>query len=338
MREGSSPTPTEGNRAPVDSAPIGALRWITAVSLAVACVALLQLALHVYFMRLPMLWYHVVATALNGVAVSFAVVLYLRWRSAALATVDALERLRASEALREDMAAMLIHDLKNPLAASLGGSQVLLRRGSSLGEDDRRLLNMTIRSQTRLLGMIENLLGIARAEAGDMPVNLSDTDLGMIARVATEEAQQEAEGAGVSVSVEPGTLARARCDEELTRRVVANLLANAIRFTPEGGRVTVSLQQRDGEALITVRDTGPGIAAHLHEAIFDKFEQAQASEAGHRGSVGLGLAFCRLAVEAQGGRIWADSRPGEGSAFTFSLPLYPQSAGTPIPSSPGGNG
>jgi len=281
-----------------------------------------------------MFWYHAVATGLSAAVVTVTGVLYLRWRSSAIQAEDALSRLRASEALREDLTNMLIHDLKNPLAASLGGAQLLLLSGRSLSDTDRELLTMSIESQHRLVGMIGDLLDIARAEAGGMPLNLIDNDPGSVVWEAVDEARNAAGQANVELTVVAEACAAVRCDRDKLHRVVANLLANAIKYTPARGRVTVVVRASETEAVVTVKDTGPGIPQDQHDRIFGKFGQAEAFAGGHHMSVGLGLTFCKLAVEAHGGRIWVSSSPGEGSAFSFALPLLPRQVPPACPSGP----
>jgi signal transduction histidine kinase len=113
----------------------------------------------------------------------------------------------------------------------------------------------------------------------------------------------------------PPDLPEAWADPPLLARILDNLVANALKFTPAGGVVRVGVEARDSVLSVTVSDTGPGIPGDLEGRLFEKFAS------GDRSGSGLGLAFCRLAVEAQGGRIWAESRPGQGAAFTFTLPL-----------------
>jgi len=312
--------------------------WLKAVLLALAGMALLQLGQHEFLMGLPMFWYHAVATVLSAIVVTVTGVLYIEWHAAALRAEDALRDLLASEALREDMTHMLVHDLKNPLTASLGCSQLLLAQGTALSDTDRELLDMSVESQTRLVGMIGDLLDIARAEGGAMPLSIANTDVGSSIGDVLAEAGLAAEQHGLELVPNIGGCPPVPCDGEKVRRVVANLLANAIKHTPRGGRITMSLREVDGEALVTVSDTGVGIPESMHARIFDKFGQVGNPGDGQRMSVGLGLAFCRLAVEAHGGRIWVDSRPGRGSTFSFALPLGPRSEGpiAPANGSPGG--
>ncbi|MHB8995152.1 MAG: sensor histidine kinase [Armatimonadota bacterium] len=275
--------------------------------------------LHELFMMLPTLQYHLIVAILNAAALAFAVILYLKWRGAAVIAESALHRLRASEALRDDLTAMLVHDLKNPLITSLMASKSLLTRFGDLTEQQRARLEMAVESQERLISMIEDLLDVARAEEGELPLTLAENDLAPIIESVVAEAALPAQRAAIHLSSKLEACPAVLSDADKVRRVVANLVANATKFTPEGGEVVVSLRCREGEAQVTVRDTGQGLPPGSHEAVFDKFMQA--STDAPRLSVGLGLTFCKLAIEAQGGRIWAESRPGEGSTFVFSLPL-----------------
>jgi two-component system, sensor histidine kinase and response regulator len=296
-------------------------QWLMAVVVTVCAMALLQLAQHLFFMNLPMFWYHATAAALNSAAVTVIIVLYLTWRRTALAAEEALRLLQTSERLREDLTSMLVHDLKHPLTASLLGSRILLERRDALEPAEREMLAIAIQNQTRLVGMIEDLLDIARAEGDHMPVHLEPTDLAVVINAVLDEAAPQAHGAGLALAVGLVDCPLALCDADKTRRILADLLANALKFTPAGGHVTVSLRPVGGEAQVTVRDDGPGIPESLHDRIFEKYAQAEAAATGHRMSVGLGLTFCKLATEAQGGRVWVDSGEGRGSAFTVALPL-----------------
>jgi signal transduction histidine kinase len=110
-------------------------------------------------------------------------------------------------------------------------------------------------------------------------------------------------------------------DERRIRQVVFNLLSNAVKFTPQGGHIDVSTQQVNGEVLVAVADTGPGISPDDRERIFEEFQQAADADGEQREGTGLGLALSKSLVELHGGRIWVDSEPGKGSTFTFTLPL-----------------
>jgi signal transduction histidine kinase len=295
--------------------------WPGVIVLSAIVMVLLQWLLHEFFMRLPMLQYHLISGGLNAVVVSVTAILYVQWRSTAVTAQEALSRLRASEALRDDLTSMLVHDLKNPLTISLMSSKMLLDRSQTLVAQDRDMLTMAVRSQKRLVSMIEDLLDIARAEEQKLPIILGDSDLSEIITSALAEAELPAQQAGIRLTAELAQCPTLTSDSEKLRRVVDNLLTNAIKFTPAGGQVTASLSCTQTEVLVSVKDTGQGLPAGSHERIFDKF--AQASGGGPRLSVGLGLTFCKFAIEALGGRIWAESKAGDGSTFRFSLPLTP---------------
>ena len=129
----------------------------------------------------------------------------------------------------------------------------------------------------------------------------------------------EAKGQMLHFSLAPADLPPLEIDVDMIRRVLINLLENAVKYTRGGGRITVGATRRPGEVCVSVSDTGPGIPAREQQRIFDKF--ARLHQEGYSKGLGLGLAFCRLAVEAHGGRIWVESELGQGATFSFTLPV-----------------
>jgi signal transduction histidine kinase len=219
---------------------------------------------------------------------------------------------------------MLINDLMGP-AVTTGLALNALARSESAGphrtDEDEELLQIARDGVTRLEHMIGDMLDAAAAEADALRLTVDDVDLAALARTAVHEVAVHAKDRKVNVrgpSVQE--VIPIRADEQRIRRVIDNLLLNAVKFTPPASEVAISVTSDDEEAQVTVRDSGPGVPRHVQEHIFDKYRQAEISS-GKRMSVGLGLAFCRLVVEAHGGRIWVDSNPGRGSAFMFTLPL-----------------
>jgi len=296
--------------------------WLPAVLLGLVGVAVAQGIEHHFFMDLPMATYHVVSGFLQAAIVAVPVLLYIVWRRAAQREKEALAKLQASEALRDDMTHMLVHDLKGPLTAAMAGMRLVIdRSGDDLDETDTQMLSIALRGQDRLASMIETILEVARLEAGEAPLELRACDLAEIVEQAVGEAGPAAREAELELRDEVRAVPTVTADADKIRRVVDNLLGNALKYTPRGGTVQVSITATEEEALISVRDSGDGVPEHLRERIFDKFGQAQAAREGGRMSVGLGLAFCKLVVEAHDGRIWVEDASGGGSIFAFELPL-----------------
>jgi signal transduction histidine kinase len=155
-----------------------------------------------------------------------------------------------------------------------------------------------------------------------MPLALAPADLAEVVRQAVREAAPHLERDERELAESyPDQPLPVLIDAGKLRRVVDNLLDNAVGYSPPAGRLRVTAECREGEALVSVSDEGPGIPPELHQHIFQKFGQADGTGPPRRMSVGLGLTFARLAVEAHGGRIWVESAPGQGSTFTFALPL-----------------
>ena len=225
--------------------------------------------------------------------------------------------------LREELADMIVHDLRNPLGVIAGGMQML--DGVSVTEADAEyvasVLKTMRRSSQRMHRLVDTLLDIARLEEGAMDLQIVALDAcGLVEEmVAAERSLAEAKDITLENRVEvalPAVLA----DGDILQRVLINLLDNALKFTPVGGRVWVEARPRDGVVELSVVDTGPGIPPDERERIFEKFTQVRGQQTTRKGS-GLGLTFCQMAVEAQGGRIWVEDGPqGRGSCFTFTIP------------------
>ncbi len=300
-------------------------------AIAVAAVALMaaQALLRGLFLDLEIIDGRVVSFIFHAIVVAAPVVFFLAWRSTVEKEVQVEEMLRASEALREDLTSMLVHDLKNPVISAglaLGALSNSSDMQRCIPEDEREMLSIARESLARLERMIGDLLDIARAEAGAMPLVFADVDVAdLVRRVARHSSLQLAD-ARVDLRIEVADcLLLARADEGKIARVVDNLLANAIKFTPAGGLIVVRALADADSAVVTVLDDGPGIPDLLQKRIFEKFGQVEAARGGVKLSVGLGLYFCKLVMEAHGGSIWVDSSEGQGSLFGFSLPLSPVS-------------
>ena len=215
---------------------------------------------------------------------------------------------------------MVVHDMRTPLTAIYGFLRTLeTLEGESLSDQGREFVQTALASTEDLVEMVTSLLDVSKMEAGEMTLNLTQCELLTIAREALTKVESLKGGRRLTLSGtdEPVTV---MADAELIARVFQNLLGNALKFTPDDGRVTVSIEPSTDAARVLVQDTGPGIPPEYRERIFEKFGQVEDPAKQQRYSTGLGLAFCKLAVEAHGGQVGVDSEEGRGSTFWFTLP------------------
>jgi signal transduction histidine kinase len=231
-------------------------------------------------------------------------------------------KLRDLELQRDEMVQMLVHDLRNPLTSLLGGLE-LVEMQSGMDADLRDSMGIARRSGESLLKMVGEILDVSKAEAGRLTLELTETTPHQLVEDAAAQIAQLARKVSVTLATEvaPG-LPAMKADREKLRRVLVNLASNAIQHTPEHGTVTLSARaSEDGKAVVfEVADTGSGIAQGAFGKIFEKFGQAE-NRKGGRASTGLGLPFCKMAVEAHGGSISLESELGQGSIFRFVIPL-----------------
>jgi signal transduction histidine kinase len=229
--------------------------------------------------------------------------------------------LRRLESLRDSLIHMVVHDMRSPLAVVLGSLEVMqLEHATDLSASGRRLVSMGENAARRALDMLGTVLDLSRLEAGQMPLARVSCELGSLAREAAGALGALQGGRRLSVEAPPQGV-RVQADRELLTRVFQNLLENAFKATsPQDGQVRLVACEEEGGARVEVHDDGPGIPPELRERVFDKFAQVEAPEARRPQSTGLGLTFCRLAVEAHGGRIGVKRSDLGGSAFWISLP------------------
>lgn len=228
------------------------------------------------------------------------------------------KRLQEAEKLRDDLRNMIVHDLRTPLTAVIAGVD-MLGRGSGLDDVQREMIAIVAGGGRTLLGMINDLLDVEKMEAGRMALQYEELSAAALVSNAIAEIRNLAEESETSLVtvIEEGIEPFAGDANKLGRTLV-NLIANAIRFTP-GGTVTITAGIAEGgNVRFAVADTGRGIPAEAFERIFEKFGQLDTQS---KVGTGLGLAFCKLAVEAHGGLITVESTPGAGSTFSFTIPL-----------------
>jgi len=242
---------------------------------------------------------------------------------------EAYQRLQNAEQVRQSTVGMMVHDLKNPLSVLLLSLDLLVSDfGDVLHEEQREILRSASMAGQQMLHLVTNMLEVQRLEDGKMPVRLQGLDLALALRMTVRQAQPLADQKNIALLFQvDDTLPHVRADVDLTSRVVANLLDNAIKFTPPDEQISVTAEPGEKEIVVCVTDSGPGIPADQQTHIFEKFAQVELGPYREKGSVGLGLAFCKLAVEAQEGRIWVESEPGQGSQFKFALPVWREDPG-----------
>ncbi len=230
-------------------------------------------------------------------------------------------RLSELERLRDSLVHMVVHDLRSPLLGLSGSLQLLQGDlASTLGPEQAGDLECAMQSAQRLSDMVTSLLDVSRLEAGEMPLHRHSADLSEVIAAAVESLGALTRGRHVVLRPPPDPVV-IECDSEIIGRVVANLVGNALKFTPASGDVFVAVESSPGVIRITVTDNGPGIPPEYRERIFEKFGQVENLSAGMKSSTGLGLTFCKLAVEAHGGAIGVESELGKGSTFWFKLPV-----------------
>lgn len=228
---------------------------------------------------------------------------------------------REMDALRDNLTNMIIHDLRSP-AGTISNSLQLLGKLAQSAESDQatQLVDIASRAAQRLMNLVDSLLDIGRLEAGQELTDRHPVSVKALIQSAVDQLSLFSRRKQMRVAVEcPEYLPVIMADGGMIERVLVNLINNALKFTPAGRELTVLADVDDDFVYIRVRDTGPGIPKEYQLQIFDRFTRARDRK--EMDGFGLGLAFCRLAIEAHGGRIWVEGSEGEGSTFVFTLPL-----------------
>ena len=240
-------------------------------------------------------------------------------------TSDELQRvyreLETASRHKSDFLATMSHELRTPLNAIIGFSEVLQEQMfGELNERQLAYVNDVLEAGRHLLSLINDVLDLAKIEAGRMELELSTVAIPEILRSAVSMHSERASRGGIALALdtEPEEIT-ITADERRVRQIVFNLVSNAVKFTPTGGRVDISALAQDGQVEVAVTDTGPGIRPEELETIFEEFEQAAGGKQVE--GTGLGLPLSRKLVELHGGRLSVESEPGKGSTFRFTLPV-----------------
>jgi NtrC-family two-component system sensor histidine kinase KinB len=234
------------------------------------------------------------------------------------------------EEVRRALSGMIVHDLRSPLTAILASMNLIRSQAPDPSAVMTQALEVALRSTNKLLGLVNTLLDISRMESGEVTLNRSLVNLGQLVEEVIADLMPLANEYGVFLINQVQTpLPSVWIDREKVSRVFTNLIDNALKFTPAGSQVLVCGAYAENGRLpevaevgiqCAVLDSGPGIPEEYQDKIFDRFSQIHGRQ-GRRAGTGLGLAFCKLAIEAHGGTIWVENRPEGGSKFSFTLPI-----------------
>jgi signal transduction histidine kinase len=233
------------------------------------------------------------------------------------------EQLREADRLKDEFVALISHDLRTPLTSIMGYLELVLDE-DNLTEEQRGFLDVADRNADRLLRLVDDLLFVARFEAGQLELRPAELDLAAVVRQSVEESGPVAAAGGVELICEAADVSSVQADKGRMFQLVENLVSNAIKFTPAGGDVRVSVTPVNGVVRLEVADNGIGIASDEQQRLFERFFRASTASEHQIPGTGLGLYITRAIVEAHGGSIAVRSDPGEGTSFCVELPTRPR--------------
>ncbi len=232
------------------------------------------------------------------------------------------DQLRAADQMKSDFFAAMSHELRTPLSSIKEGTNLLLESvAGEVNEKQKKILNIIAGESRRLIDLVNSSLDLSKMEAGMMVFNFGPTELKPLIQQAVLEIRPLAMSKGITIEVEKAAdLPVVQADRERILQVLRNFLANAVKFTPEKGQITLTARPGNGQVEVRVVDTGCGIPPENLPTIFEKFYQGPVMGASKIKGTGLGLALARHIITGHGGRVWAESELGHGSAFIFVLP------------------
>jgi len=243
-----------------------------------------------------------------------AIAFYQRWLH------GALDRLRQFDRLKDELIAVLSHEIRTPLTAVYGSALTLQQRNVDATTRDA-LLGLISTESARLARLLDDLLWASRLDTGRENTLIMTTDATEIASDVVETARARLPERMQLDLLAPADLPPVAADPDKLRQILVNLVENAIKYSPDGGRVEVELRRAGRFAHVSVRDEGIGIPGYEQTRIFEKFHRLDPDMTRGVGGTGLGLYICKQLVERMNGRIWVSSSEGRGSTFTFELPL-----------------
>jgi signal transduction histidine kinase len=238
--------------------------------------------------------------------------------------IEAIERYRRVEelsALKDQFLGMAAHDLRNPIGGIKGATELILAGlAGEIHPEQRELIEVAQRASAHMLGLVNDLLDISVIESGRLDLDLDEYEIRSIVLEQLHMARLPAQNKSITVQTDLAGPLFANCDAERFSQVVDNLFSNAVKYSPEGSTVRVSLMSTGGEVVLCVADEGPGIPEAEQDKLFQTFSKLSTRPTANEASTGLGLAIVRRIVDAHGGRVWVQSSPGDGSRFYAALP------------------
>jgi signal transduction histidine kinase len=229
------------------------------------------------------------------------------------------ERLREADRLKDEFVALISHDLRTPLTSITGYTQLALE--AELADDVRGYLDVVARNSDRLLALVNDLLFVARLQAGELSLEPHDVDLAEVVRETVQALEPRAAAKAIDLTCVLDSVPVVRADRGRLQQLLDNLVSNALKFTPDGGSVYVSLGRKNDAVLLEVADTGIGIATDDQRRLFQRFFRAENAVERQLPGTGLGLYISRVIAEAHEGSLTVSSELGRGSTFRLELPL-----------------
>ena len=241
----------------------------------------------------------------------------------ALAVNRMCEKLKEVDKVKSEFFSAMSHELRTPLTSIREGISLLQEGvGGSMTDKQNRLLAILSEETNRLIGLVNSVLDLSKMEAGMMVYRFQKESLAPLIKKVVVELAPIIEARKIKVTdAINNELPPLKMDSERILQALRNLIGNAVKFTPEGGEITISAFRREGEVAFSVKDTGPGIPKENLDAIFEKFSQPPVKASEWAKGTGLGLAFVKHIITAHGGKVWAESEPRRGSTFIFVLPF-----------------
>ena len=239
-----------------------------------------------------------------------------------LVSIHDVTQLRTLERIRSDFVANVAHEMRVPLTSIHGYAETLLNGALDDADANERFVEKILQQSARLSQLVSDLLDLSQLESGEVKLELTHCEINEFHDTILALFEPVFEEADLTFEWRvPDYLPTVFADKRLIGQVLANLIENAIKYTPAGGCITLSAEASDSEVIVHVKDTGIGIPAEAHPRVFERFYRVDKGRSREMGGTGLGLAIAKHILLQHGGRIWVDSRPEEGSVFHFALPL-----------------